>query len=65
MGGIVPIVRIDRDDPFLVRKVLEIGAGGVIVHDVSSATQAESAVRAAKFPPLGNRGLSRNCWSAA
>ena len=65
MGGVVPIVRVDRDDPFLVRKVLEIGAGGVIVPDVSSATQAESAVRAAKFPPLGNRGLSRNCWSAA
>jgi 4-hydroxy-2-oxoheptanedioate aldolase len=63
-GGIVPIVRVDRDDPYLVRKALEIGAGGVIVPDVSSASQAESVVQAAKFPPLGSRGLSRNCWSA-
>jgi 4-hydroxy-2-oxoheptanedioate aldolase len=65
MGGVVPIVRIDRDDPYLVRKALEIGAGGIIVPDVCSVAQAESVVAAAKFPPLGNRGLSRMCWSGA
>ena len=64
-GGIVPIVRVDRDDPYLVRKALEIGAGGIIVPDVCTVQQARSVVQAAKFPPLGNRGLSRNCWSAA
>jgi 2-keto-3-deoxy-L-rhamnonate aldolase RhmA len=56
---------VDRDDPYLVRKALEIGAGGVIVPDICSVQQAESVVQAAKFPPLGNRGFSRNCWSAA
>ena len=65
MGGVVPIVRVDRDDPYLVRKALEIGAGGIIVPDVCTAQQAESVVQAAKFPPLGSRGFSRNCWSAA
>ena len=64
MGGVVPIIRVDRDDPYLVRKALEIGAGGIIVPDVCSVAQAESVVLAAKFPPLGNRGFSRNCWSA-
>lgn len=64
MGGVVPIVRVDRDEPYLVRKALEIGAGGIIVPDVCSVAQAESVVLAAKFPPLGNRGFSRNCWSA-
>jgi 4-hydroxy-2-oxoheptanedioate aldolase len=64
MGGVVPIVRVDRDDPFLVRKALEIGAGGIIVPDVCSVQQAEAVVSAAKFPPLGDRGFSRNCWSA-
>ena len=64
MGGVVPIVRVDRDDPYLVRKALEIGAGGIIVPDVCSVQQAEAVVSAAKFPPRGNRGFSRNCWSA-
>lgn len=64
LAGIVPIVRVDRDNPFLVRKALEIGAGGVIVPDVRSASEAQSVARAARFPPMGDRGLSRNCWSA-
>ena len=64
MGGVVPIVRIDRDNPYLVRKALEIGAGGIIVPDVCSVEQAESVVQAAKFPPRGKRGYSSNCWSA-
>ena len=36
MGVLVPLVRIDRDDPYLARKALEIGAGGIIVPDVCS-----------------------------
>ncbi|NQV86942.1 MAG: hypothetical protein HQ492_07695 [Woeseiaceae bacterium] len=64
MGGIVPIVRVDRDNLVLVRKVLEIGAGGVIVPDVRSIEQAKSIVEEAKFPPHGKRGYSSNCWSA-
>jgi 4-hydroxy-2-oxoheptanedioate aldolase len=64
LGGVVPIVRIDRDNPYLVRKALEIGAGGIIVPDVCSVEEAESVVRAAKFPPRGTRGYSGNCWSA-
>lgn len=64
MGGVVPIVRIDRDNPYLVRKALEIGAGGIIVPNVCSVADAEALVRAAKFPPRGERGYSSNCWSA-
>ncbi len=61
--GVVPIIRVDRDDPYLVRKALEIGAGGVIVPDVHGVEEAEAVVRAAKFPPLGERGFSHNCYS--
>jgi len=64
MGGVVPIVRIDRDNPYLARKALEIGAGGIVVADVCSVEQAESVVQSAKFPPRGIRGYSSNCWSA-
>jgi 4-hydroxy-2-oxoheptanedioate aldolase len=64
LGGVVPIVRIDRDNPYLARKALEIGAGGIIVPDVSTVAEAEAVVRAAKFPPRGERGFSNYCFSA-
>ena len=63
IAGVVPIMRVDRDNPYLVRKALEIGAGGIIVPDVSTPEQAEDVVKAAKFPPRGIRGYSGNCWS--
>jgi 4-hydroxy-2-oxoheptanedioate aldolase len=64
LADIVALVRVDRDKPELVRKALEIGAGGIIVADVRSVKQAEAVVQAAKFPPHGTRGYSGNCWSA-
>jgi len=63
IAGVVPIMRVDRDNPYLVRKALEIGAGGIIVPDVNTPEQAEDVVKAAKFPPRGIRGYSGNCWS--
>ena len=63
LGGTVPMIRVDNADPLLVRKALEIGAGAVLVSDVRSAAQATAAVRAARFPPLGDRGFSGNCFS--
>jgi 4-hydroxy-2-oxoheptanedioate aldolase len=64
LGNIVPIVRIDKGDPYLARKVLEIGAGGIIVPNICTPTEAQAVVRSAKFPPDGDRGYSSNCWSA-
>jgi len=64
VAGIVPILRVDRDNPYLVRKALEIGAGGIIVPDVYCPEDAEKVVAAAKFPPAGARGYSGNCRAA-
>lgn len=63
LEGVVPILRVDRENPYLVRKALEIGAGGIIVPDVNTPEQAKNVVKAAKFPPLGTRGYSGNCLS--
>src|SRR5512139_1057608 len=63
LSGIVPLLRIDRDDPYLVRKALEIGAGGVIVPHVCSRAEVEEIVAAAKFPPVGHRGYGGLCLS--
>ncbi|MBW2000523.1 MAG: 2,4-dihydroxyhept-2-ene-1,7-dioic acid aldolase [Deltaproteobacteria bacterium] len=64
IADIVPIMRVDRDDPYMIRKALEIGAGGIIVPDVRSVKEVEEVVKASKFPPLGSRGYSSLCWSA-
>ena len=64
VANISPIVRIDKDDPFLIRKVLEIGAEGFIIPDIRTAEEVRGIVTAAKFPPDGNRGFSTLCYSA-
>ena len=63
VAGIVPILRIDRDDPYLVRKALEVGAGGIIVPHVNTAREVEEIVQAARFPPRGHRGYGGLCFS--
>lgn len=63
IADIVPIMRVDRDNPYLIRKALDIGAGGILVPDINTPEEAEAVVKAAKFPPRGIRGYSGNCWS--
>jgi 2-keto-3-deoxy-L-rhamnonate aldolase RhmA len=50
------LVRVTQCDAIEIRRCLDVGASGVIVPMVESAEQARRAVRAAKYPPLGNRG---------
>jgi len=64
IAGICPVVRVDKDDPYIVRKALEIGAGAVLVPNVNTAADCEAVVRAAKFPPRGVRGYCGDCFSA-
>lgn len=61
--GVDAIMRVDRDNPYLIRKALEIGAAGIIVPDIHTVEEAEAVVSAAKFPPRGRRGYSGNCRS--
>lgn len=61
---IVPVVRVEGSDLALVRKVLELGAGGVIVTEIETVSAARDLVRASKFPPNGTRGYSSLCESA-
>jgi len=60
-AGVEPIIRVDRDDPYVIRKALEIGAGGIICPQIETPAEAKAVVRAAKFPPKGIRGYSSIC----
>ncbi len=53
----VPLVRVRENDTLVIRQALDLGARGVIVPLVNTAADAEAAVRAAKYPPLGVRGF--------
>jgi 2-keto-3-deoxy-L-rhamnonate aldolase RhmA len=60
-SGVIPLVRLHVNDESTIRRVLDAGAGGVIVPMVNSAEDARRAVNAVKYPPLGKRsfGLGR------
>jgi 2-keto-3-deoxy-L-rhamnonate aldolase RhmA len=53
----VPAARVPANDPVWIRRSLDAGARAVVVPMVNSAEEAERAVRAAKYPPRGERGF--------
>ena len=55
--GCVPYVRVGANDPLIIKRVLDAGAKGIIVPMINSKIDAEKAVNAVKYPPLGNRGV--------
>ncbi|WP_024874391.1 HpcH/HpaI aldolase family protein [Saccharomonospora piscinae] len=56
--GIAVLVRVGQDEPALVLRVLDLGAQGVVVPHVDTVADARRAVRAAHYPPLGERGFA-------
>jgi 2-dehydro-3-deoxyglucarate aldolase len=57
LSGCVPLVRVGNNDPNLIKRVMDAGAHGVIVPMVNNAKDAELAVKAVKYPPIGTRGV--------
>ena len=57
-AGLPALVRVPANTPEYVSRVLDGGALGVIAPGVRNAAEAQAVVAAAKYPPLGARGLS-------
>jgi 4-hydroxy-2-oxoheptanedioate aldolase len=55
---VTPIVRVQSNDPSTITRTLDRGAGGVQVPHINTREDAEAAVRAAKFAPIGHRGYA-------
>jgi 2-keto-3-deoxy-L-rhamnonate aldolase RhmA len=53
----VPLVRVPANDPTMIKRVLDIGAAGVIVPMIRTAQEAALAVQACRYPPQGFRGI--------
>lgn len=52
----MPIVRPGWNDPVIIKRVLDIGAHGILIPWINTKEEAEAAVRAFKYPPEGMRG---------
>ncbi|GAA2783826.1 aldolase/citrate lyase family protein [Saccharopolyspora taberi] len=55
LAGTPAVVRVPWNQPGDIMKALDAGAAGVIVPMVQTAQEAEQAVRACRYPPLGER----------
>ena len=56
-AGVPGLVRIPAHQAHFVSRALDAGAYGVIAPRVDTAEAAREIVRAARFPPLGERGV--------
>jgi 4-hydroxy-2-oxoheptanedioate aldolase len=57
LANTTSIVRVNRVEEGLIYQALDLGAQGVAVPHVDTREDAETVVRAAKFSPLGKRGM--------
>jgi len=53
----MPFTRVPVNEPWMAKRVLDIGSLGVIFPFTSTRELAEQAVKACKYPPLGIRGF--------
>lgn len=61
--GLLALARVRANDPSLIGSALDAGAAGVVVPQVTTAQAARAVVQAARFAPLGSRGV--NPWVRA
>jgi 2-keto-3-deoxy-L-rhamnonate aldolase RhmA len=57
LAGGIPFIRVEENQPALIKRALDTGAHGVVVPMVNTAEEAVQAVAAAKYPPEGRRGV--------
>lgn len=55
-SSVSTIVRVPWNDKTMIKRVLDCGPDGIIIPLVNSKEEAEEAVKAMKYPPVGERG---------
>ena len=56
-AGAPPLVRVGRNDPWVIGRALDLGAHGVIVPMVDGPEEAAAAVAACRYAPTGVRSF--------
>jgi len=55
--GVPALVRLTSNDRNQIKRILDAGANGIVVPNINSAQEAESAVASTRYPPRGRRGV--------
>jgi 4-hydroxy-2-oxoheptanedioate aldolase len=63
-AGTVPLARVPWNHGENIKRVLDTGAWGIVVPMVNSRAEAEAAVSAARYAPLGGRTIGGNLHAA-
>ena len=58
-GTAEPVFRIPWNEPVIIKRALDVGARSLLIPWVQNAEEARRAVAAARYPPLGIRGVAR------
>ena len=56
-NGMKALVRVSKNEEVAIKKVMDMGADGVIVPMVKTGEDAQTAVDFVKYPPIGKRGV--------
>lgn len=57
-GTAEPVFRIPWNEPVIIKRALDSGARSLLIPFVQNAEEARKAVAAARYPPLGIRGVA-------
>jgi 2-dehydro-3-deoxyglucarate aldolase len=55
--NIKALVRVSKNEEVIIKRILDMGADGIIVPMINSKEDALQAVEYAKYPPIGKRGV--------
>ncbi|MEA2019610.1 MAG: aldolase/citrate lyase family protein [Campylobacterota bacterium] len=51
------LVRVSKNEEVVIKRILDMGADGIVVPMVTTQEEAKQAVDYAKYPPFGKRGV--------
>lgn len=56
-NGMKALVRVSKNEEVIIKRILDMGADGIVVPMVKSIADALEAIDYAKYPPVGKRGV--------
>jgi 4-hydroxy-2-oxoheptanedioate aldolase len=59
LWGLASVLRLHANEPGLITRALDRGVNGIVIPHVNTKAEAERMVQAAKFAPIGQRGMYR------
>jgi 2-keto-3-deoxy-L-rhamnonate aldolase RhmA len=62
--GITSIIRVPDNNEKTILRILDMGAQGIQVPHIANRADAEAAVKAVRYPPLGDRGAAGSSRAA-